>query len=175
MSLREWLNRHNVITISVAVIVMIGALLWMVKGPYWGWSFSRSGPRAWYYDLNTSELFVASGKLTPPIHAPSGPLPSGREAGVRARVFAIGDCSDSSERFISWLEMHTPKAKAEMAHRRSNGGVDEQSSISFMDGLLVRAVDGGQWFPASSAQAKALFLTPRQKCPPGVILRPCMP
>ncbi len=42
------------------------------------------GKQAWFYDLNTGKLFVASGSETGPIEAPSGPLPDGRPAGLRA-------------------------------------------------------------------------------------------
>ncbi len=175
MFFRKWLNRHSVFTISVAAVVIIGSLLWIVNESCPGWFSSRSGPRVWYYDLNTTQLFIASGKLIPPINAPSGPLPDGAHAGVRARIFALGDCSDESKQFIGWLEMHTPEAKAEMIRRRSSQGTDDETSVSFMEGLLVRAVDSDQWFQANSDQAKALFLGPRQKCPPGVILRSCLP
>lgn len=62
----------------------------------------------WYYDLQAGKLFVAWLE-SPPIEAPSGKLPDGKPAGVRAYVFSCGDCAVSEERQVLWLETFTVK------------------------------------------------------------------
>ena len=90
----------------IALIVVAGIFLYR---------HLRSGvpePRpigaAWFYDLNTGELFAARGDQRPPIAAPSGPLPDGSPAGVAARVFACEDCGNPLDAQIAWLEMFPP-------------------------------------------------------------------
>lgn len=108
-----------------------------------------------FFDLNTGELFVQPFGTEPPVAAPSGPMPSGHPAGVRAYVFSCDGHTATSNRF-GYLE-----SKAIMPE--SQGGKTE---------MIVRAafVEGNRtpptWFDAGSTQGKLLAedYTLRGKC-----------
>lgn len=107
---RSWINRWSS-QVTVVAIVLLGLALFIVikTGRPAGYSTPVS---VYYYDLNTGELFAALSTEIPPIEAPSGPLPNGKPAGVRAFVYSCGDCSDPAQRRVAWLEKYTARAKA---------------------------------------------------------------
>ena len=173
---RQWLNKHSPIITVVSVVVLILASGWIVQEGLLQWRRSASVPDAWFYDLGTGQLFRAKGNLLPPIDAPSGPLPNGESAGVRAKVFAFGDCADPSNRFIGWLEKLNPEVKYSIVHEGIGTWYDySPTDIAYVDGLLVRSVNGEYWYKATSDAGRKLFQVPREKCPPGVVLHSCFP
>ncbi|MBI4581376.1 MAG: hypothetical protein HY718_16865 [Planctomycetes bacterium] len=92
-------SRLIAVLVVVAILGAAGLLYWLLVGG------GTAGPKqAWYYDLNTGQLFTAEVTKELPVAAPSGPAPEGQPAGVRAFVFSSGDCSNPSDRFIGWLE-----------------------------------------------------------------------
>ncbi|MEZ6191078.1 MAG: hypothetical protein R3C45_07265 [Phycisphaerales bacterium] len=68
--------------------------------------------RAFFYDLNTGELYAADAGLTPPIDAPSGALrgTDNQKAGVRAYVFTCRGGTET-DRYIAWIETYAPGAR----------------------------------------------------------------
>ena len=104
------------------------------------------------------------------------PQPNGEPGGVRARVFACGDCSDPSNRFIGWLEKLTPEAKYSIQDGQSGRWEGFTSTgMPYVEGLLVRAVDGEYWYGATSEEGRKLQEAPRKRCAPGVVLNSCFP
>lgn len=117
--------------VAGAVVIAIGGLMIVMN-------IGADAPRgisgrAYYYDLNTGELFVAEAGLAPPIDAPSGPLrgTDNHKAGVRAYVFTCGEDS-KQDRYVAWIETYprgsTPPAASDQsatAHplMRQNNGV----------------------------------------------------
>ena len=91
LDVRRWLNRQNpkvIIGIAVVtVLVLIIIVISLLSGPEA--REVQEYKKAWFYDLNTGTLFVAKKGLIPPIEAPSGPLPDGNGAGVKAHVFTF--------------------------------------------------------------------------------------
>ena len=127
--LRRWINKHSSIVTVISVAVLILALGWIVQEVRFRWNRSAVIPDAWFYDLNTGQLFRAKSNGLPPIAAPSGPLPNGEHAGVRAKVFACGDCSDPSNRFIGWLEKLTPEVKYAITDEHAGEWEDSELRI----------------------------------------------
>lgn len=111
--------------------------------------------KEWFYDLNTSKLFVAKRGRTPPIDSPSGPLPDGRLVGVRAYVFTYTYPPNESDRFIGFLEMPDPNA--------NQAAVDSQP---WGQGKLIRRVEDDQWYAADSNEGQMIIketLRPNEK------------
>ncbi len=136
---------------------------------------------AWFYDLNTGELFTASADAIPPIDAPSGPLRvGGGPAGVRAYVFTCGECDDAS-RFVGYIETYSPAASRQMraARQRANS---ERRSIDFLlldrearKGRLVKRVNDTQWVPAYGELGARIVTSVVRRCAQGQQVKPCLP
>ena len=115
-------------------------------------------PKAWFYDLNTGELFVEDNEKIPPIQAPSGQLPDGRQAGVKACVLSYIHNPNESERFIGYLEKYTPEGKEIISSFRKSG---DKVTVELFKRLnknkFVRRVDDEQWFLADSSQGRVIL------------------
>jgi len=174
--LRRWINKHSSIVTVISVAVLILALGWIVQEVRFRWNRSAVIPDAWFYDLNTGQLFRAKSNGLPPIAAPSGPLPNGKHAGVRAKVFACGDCSDPSNRFIGWLEKLTPEVKYAITDEHAGEWEGFTSmNMPYLDGLLVQAVNGEYWYKATSQDGRVLMEAPRKRCTLDKVLNSCFP
>ncbi len=174
---RRWLNSNSSIVTVISTVLLIFALGLIVQEAAELHRRSRTTvPDAWFYDLGTGQLFRAKSNVLPPIESPSGPLPNGEAAGVRAKVFACGDCDDPANRFIGWVEKLSPEAKYTRIHEQAGAwdGYDTMG-MTYEEGLLVRAVDGDYWYKANSDDGRALIEAPRKKCDPGVVLNSCFP
>jgi hypothetical protein len=93
VNIRAALNSHPTISTAGAVVLLafcLGAVGWQLMG-------SETEPwreATYFYDLNTGRIFIAAPSEAP-IPAPSGSTADGKPAGVRARIYACGDCRDS--------------------------------------------------------------------------------
>ncbi len=153
---RRWINRQNPkIIISITVVTVLVLLTTVI-----GLLSSGEAPKVkeykkgWFYDLNTSKLFVAKSKLTPPIEAPSGPLENGKPAGVKAYVFSYKYEPNESERFVGFLETSDPNAEKDIsgsAKRKTD------STASWGRGKLFRRVEDDKWVSGSSKEAHAIL------------------
>ena len=166
----DLLHRHRVVTLSVAGAVGLIALAivgWQCAG-----AFSDPTPlprvsQAYFYDLNTRELFVAPADSEDPLVTNSGDF-EGHPAGVRAVVFSCGSCSDESQRFVGWLEMPDPEFDEESLESESSGE-DEPS------GMLVRRPAGDQWHSQDSPEAETIMREAQSSCGADDAIRPCLP
>jgi hypothetical protein len=155
LPLRRWINDNPKIviaitTISACVLLLVVITLLWPKGA----AKVELGEKEWFYDLNTGKLFTAKKGLTPPIEAPSGSLPNGRPAGVRAYVLSYAYEPNESERFIGFLETTDPRS----------GDVNSASSETRVSGAkrwakgkLIRTVEDERWVPADSRLGQAIF------------------
>ena len=152
--IRKWINTNPRIIISITcasilVFLVTTGLLMSEKTLE-----VQEYEKAWFYDLNTGKLFVASSEPIPPIEAPSGPLPNGEPAGVKAYVFSYVSEPSESERFIGFLEtsdLEAKKEKTESIKSRSSGA--EQ----WGQGKLIRRVEDEQWVPANGNEGRAVL------------------
>jgi len=157
LGIRRWINRHPRVVIAVAAVSLsslIVGLVWLtwpsrkveIKSPgEYAWE--------WYYDLNTGKLFVAEAGLTVPIKAPSGPLPDGSPAGVRAYVLSYKYEPNDSEMFVALLETTDPNART-AGDSRTN---DSKSAKPWGQGRLIRRPQDSRWLPANSPEGKLLL------------------
>ncbi len=153
---RRWINAHPRLIMGItatSVFVLLVTIVWL-SWPKKVVEEVVESELAWFCDLNTGELFVSRSELTGPIEAPSGPLPCGRPAGVRAYVFSYIDEPNESERFIGFLERPNPAGGADAA-----GSIDEGASGAkrWGRGRLICMVGDRQWVPADSKQGRDIL------------------
>jgi len=149
-------NKFRLIILITIIGVSVCALLGIAK-----WLTRPEKPirledykKAWFYDLNTGKLFVARSDQIPPIQAPSGPLPNGEPAGVKAYVLSYVYDPNEFERFIGFLETTDPRVRSDSPSTvGANAGRDEQ----WGKGKLICKVKYKKWVPANSRQGRAIL------------------
>ncbi|MCF7975661.1 MAG: hypothetical protein K9N55_17725 [Phycisphaerae bacterium] len=148
MRIRDWTHDNPVMVYS-ATIVSVGLLMVVLA-----WNYGSGSPdpfkpdkKAWFYDQNTGRLFIASGKNSGPIKAPSGPLPDGSPAGVRAHVYSHVPEPKTSDLFVGFLEK--PAAQSGTAAQTGSGQWGQ-------DRLIKREKDAA-WVSATSPQGRGIL------------------
>jgi hypothetical protein len=142
---RRWINNNPKLVVTVAAlstIILVVAIIPLFRAKKIE-PIKPSGNQ-WYYDLNTQELFIAPKGLPVPTDAPSGPLPNGEPAGVRACLLSFALEPNESETFIGYLETSDPNAK------NLTGG-------SWDQGKLIRRIQDEQWFTTKSPQGQDII------------------
>jgi hypothetical protein len=152
-SARQWINRNPWIMIGITAVSILVLLIVVIA------QLAPEQPvevvnykKAWFYDLNTGKLFVAKSNAVPPIKAPSGPLPNGQPAGVKAYVFSYEP--NDSDNFIGFLEIHDHQAKNSNI---ASGETKSDRNNSWGHDKLIRRVADEQWVPADSGQGRAIL------------------
>lgn len=165
-SARRWTNRQNpriIIAITAAsVLLLIMVVIWMLR-PEKTLEQVEESEKAWFYDLNTGQLFVGRDNQIPPIEAPSGPLRiesasgplrEGEPAGVKAYVYSYAPEPNESERFIGFLETSMPEAIMEkLEATKPKAGSAERWGY----GKLVRRLKGKYWVPGDSDEGRTIL------------------
>lgn len=172
-SIRPWVSQNigfALGAVAVLVVAAIAFLIWIsipekvvvvIEYDY-----------DWYYDLNTGKVFTAKAGQVPPIEAPSGPLPDGKPAGVRAYLFSYTDEPNAPDKFIGFLETTDPNMPGQ---KYSGMDLRYEGAAMMAKGRLVRPPDRNIWLPADSRMGRALIkkaFLPNKKgqrpvyCPP---------
>jgi hypothetical protein len=131
---------------------------------------SRPAPqvskKAFFYDLNTNKLFVGKADRDGPTDAPSGPLPNGRLAGVRAHVFTYVNDPNENDLIIGYLEMPDPN------YVRDTDELERVAAkVEWGRGKLLRRVEDKEWVPADSSRGKWIQQQATKRDPSGRIPR----
>jgi hypothetical protein len=193
MDIRDWMNNNSAVVTIAAVLLLIAALFLLMKNCQ-GPGPTQNITSNYYYDMNTKQTFVGKADLIAPISTPSGtykPAPDAPEmgAGVKAYVFACGDCSDPKKHFIGYLEMYTPEAKKKMeqfmeqaAQREGGAQMSPESYLMYeegqVQGRMIMRVGDTEWVPAESDLGAKIVNELTSKCPKADKenrLRPCFP
>jgi hypothetical protein len=173
MSLRDWLNKNTPIVTVVALLVIGGAIAYVVYANR-GTKFVAGS--TYYYDLTSDaadpleRLFTAPAAI-PPIASPSGQA----DQGVVARVYSCDDCADQGSHFIGYLETNTKEAKAaqeQYTDPTSNEG--RAAQLAIQNGRLVKKVEDKTWFSDLSMQGQQVISDVMKRCP-GAAPKPCYP
>lgn len=155
LAARKWANENPAFVMAITgacVLLLLVVVVWLSWPEYV--PEVAQYKKEWYYDLNTSELFTAKKGLTPPIEAPSGPLPDGGPAGVRAYVLSYVDEPNEAERFIAFLEIADPNATNDVPGRP---GPKLTPARRWGRGRLLRRLEDEQWVPGDSPYGQAIF------------------
>jgi len=137
-----------VIAFALVLLLLSGVVRIVRRVPKPGF---RESKRVWFYDLNTDKLFVARGKQVGPIDAPSGPLPNGDPAGVRAHVYSYLRDPNEAERFIAFLEKPDPNANVEDLNP------DWNDLKAWSRGRLVKRAGSDTWVAPTSPRGQQLI------------------
>ena len=194
--IRQFLNQNSTISTIAAVALLVaalGAIVVQLREE----EYEYEPVPVWYYDLNTGELFVAKSDRIPPIEAPSGRLPSGMPAGVRAHVFSCGDCENPDERFLGFLEMYTKEVRDQLTNpEQPDQGPDSEpiTQMRIEEGHLIRSApkkgktgglgpqsrgddEDAKWVPMESQQGYKIQRQVQERCgdKEDVYPEPCRP
>ena len=151
--LKKWINLNPRVVIGIAavsfllfIVIAIGQLI--PDKP----AGIEEPKKVWFYDINSKQLFAAKTSNLPPIKAPSGPLPDGTPAGVRAYVFASND-PNGTEPVIGFLETFSPEGKEIQKTYDSK----KHDAKQWAEGRLFRRPNDKEWVPADSPEGQAIY------------------
>jgi hypothetical protein len=133
----------------VAVLLLIWLVTWMLR-PSQVIPF-KQGPKAWFYDLNSGKLFVGASHAIGPVAAPSGPLPDGRPAGVRAHVYSYVLNPKESDLFVGFLERPDPDAGLD---RQGSGA---RGTPQWGQGKAIKRAQDKRWVSATSPEGREIL------------------
>ncbi|MHC4175981.1 MAG: hypothetical protein ACYSWU_00645 [Planctomycetota bacterium] len=172
MSVRQWLNQNALVTVTLALVATAVAAFFVVRAltrPR-GDSGRSWTTMAYFYDQNTGQLFEVPADTVGPIETDSGPY-RGMPAGVRAYVFACGQCSDESLRFVGHLEAPVDAVPADaIAGQPASEGEDAEG-----EDMVIRRPADEKWVYPSSREGKAIIDEPQSKCSSDAPLNYCKP
>ena len=192
MQMREFLNNNPVI-VAIAAIVFLGIALTVVYKQIAGPSQRSGDYQAYYLDRNTGSVFTANANLYSPIEAPSGPLADdGGPAGVRAIVFACGECGNEEDRFVAYVEMYPEEIKQQLEDMKSqqgqgqgpSGGGGGPPQFMQMDMLMmnkfISAWDADnptdfRWVHTNAPEGVEIMKRIREPCEDRARPKPCRP
>ena len=143
-------NPRTVMGVTVFSVLLLALVLLLVGREPPGRRY-KAGKQAWFYDLNTGELFVDSSKQTGPIEAPSGPLFDGEPAGLKAHVYSYVLDPNASEHFVGFLERPDPQAEVKQL------ASDQGNFPEWARGRLIRRVDDETWVSPTSRQGREII------------------
>ena len=156
LDVRRWINRQDPRIIigvtAVTVFVLLVVVISLLSGPEA--PKIKEYKKGWFYDLNTGKLFVAKSSLIPPIKAPSGPLPDGSLAGVKAHVFTYAREPNESEYFVGFLETSDPNAEKDIS---GSAKPKTDGAASWGRGKLFRRIEDEKWVSGSSREGRAIL------------------
>ncbi len=161
---------------TLIIVVALGAAI--IRIAFWlaGGSAAVAG-QVYFYDLSTGELFAASPSRLPPIAAPSDT--GGNLQGVRAYVYACGDCSDSQPREIGYLMMYTSQyalAIEKLGRGETLTAEETGYTVDPQTHTLVRRVDDERWSTLASREGQRIMQSANTiVCPDDIQLVLCMP
>ena len=162
---RGKLQQHQGLATAVMGVVLLGVAGFIAMRI---WSMLNPPPppedivMGYFYDQATKELYEMPADTPAPMERPSGPF-EGEPAGVKAHVFACGQCADKSNRFVGFLEKPLPEA--------DRPGADDPRSEVF----LMKRPDDAKWVESDSPQASAIMREVRQRCAGGQRANFCRP
>lgn len=137
----------------------------------------------WYYELNTSKLFVYHGQdRFPPITTENG------QQAVQAFVLSCGDCADAKSRFVGYLKMYPEAAKKELegpkkkpgaAGRESTrdvaGGAGSTTTDVVTAAMVTNPKDTKIWHSIQSSEGIAIVNEATNSCGGGKTASECPP
>ncbi|MFA5293415.1 MAG: hypothetical protein WC496_10320 [Phycisphaerae bacterium] len=158
LGIRKWINNNPKIIIGISIVSAVIFLLIVITLLIPSSPPIMQSHKAWFYDLNTNELFIRNDDRIPPIDAPSGKLPDGEPAGVKAYVFTYFSDPNDSELFIGFLEKYTPQGKEIISLlKNSKDNVTKEMIRQLNNNRFVRRLEDDSWFLADSNEGQAIL------------------
>jgi hypothetical protein len=143
------------------LLVAITILLW----PRNNTPVVKEYKKAWFYDLNTGQLFIDKASKIPPIESPSGPMPDGSKAGVKAYVYSYVTEPTEADRVVGFLWKQDPQSSTPY----------DDSAKQWQTGKLVKKTQGKDWVSADSTKGKEILSEVSKKNKEGIYPHYCIP
>lgn len=175
MSMRAWIEGNPAVAAAIAVVLLLGALALLVRQTT---EQAPGGTGAYFYNPDVDEFFAGPSGTVPPIETPTG----GQE-GVRAAIYACGECPagiagmslgdlEQTDAFVGHFERYEDRAKQiieQGAEHILGPEADFEEIEAAMDwaeveGLLVRTAAGEQWHQADSQHGMNITAQAREIC-----------
>lgn len=147
MSLRDRIAGNRIIVgIGALGLIVVAGVLFVARGG----AQSKHLDAIYFYNLESGELFTQPIGTLPPV-----------DGGVRAFVYACGECSEQN-RFISHLITMPAEAKAAL----DAGNVDDPGTFVGMNQQIAAYNDANEleWLPRHSPQGEAIADAPATRC-----------
>lgn len=166
-------NLQRNLTIAVCIFVIAGAGYFIVRALI---PRPEPIPNAYFFDLNTKKIFIASASERAPIATPSGPFEN-EPAGVRLFVFSCSPCPNLNGKTldevkalgatVGWLERYSPEAQ-----KKLNAG--DHNPETLIEGVQIRAANGARWLAPNTREATAIRESISRLCAglPGHVCNP---
>ena len=157
---RRWANDHprQVTWIaggSVTLLLLVLLLLLV------GHARKPKPNRAWFYDLDTRQLFVAMEDDAPPIMAPSQDKHAVQPRGVRAYVFTHDPAAPKPKTFIGYLETFNEDAQDARAALDDADSQQRSPLIQRINrGRQVKCLTDQTWSSVQSPQGQRIIQEP---------------
>jgi hypothetical protein len=172
-------NKKKALLLTIALV--LAAIVLILNRPGGGRALPGTARSAYYYDLNTGDLFVADASLIPPIDAPSGVLrgTDSAKAGVQAYVFSCGSCSPE-DRYVAWIEMYDPDVKKTLSEQLSAtthplaNRMDPGPVSSLVAEVNLENPGEVTWIGLNSQKGSSIVRQSVRRCPDGSAAIPCM-
>lgn len=175
MSFRDTINNNPAVGLIIAVVV-VGVAIFVLRGN----ARPADNPQAYFYDLETGQLFAGLKTDVPPIDAPSG---AGN--GVQATVMSCGSCDNPDERFVAWISRFDPQVQ-DMVRRMNESANPVDADGNPIDVMYVNShayiavapeSAGGEvdWISINAPQAQTIRQAPYDKCAQGTVVKTCIP
>lgn len=170
-SFRDWANRNSAVATIAAVAILVVALVMLVSS---GGGGPTASGNAYFYDLETGEVFVGDATAIPPIQSPAG------NQAVRAHFYTCTECTEEA-RFLGYYEKYTDEAKKAIEEAQQSSGSGEAGSEAemrayeaSMSGMLY-SEDGENWQRSQGPGGAGPQQKLQEKCGEGQRLKYCAP
>lgn len=179
-------NLKNRTMLAILAVCSVGLCVLLAMKLLRGGAHAGTSGDAYFLDLNTNTLFVSSSSSIPPIEAPSGAGPAGKQAGVRAHVFSCDESSrdlngmtldqiSQSGAYIGYLEKRTDAFKAYITQSETGTPPDPNLAARMVkQPNLISEPDGKRWVPDVSPEGQKILQKGRNGCE-GAAAYPCHP
>ena len=156
--IRSQLQRHTPLVAAACALLLLGAIvLSFFLWPSDDYERIQYQKMAYFYDLNTKELFEMPAGSPSPTETDSGPH-NGMPAGVRAEVYCCGKYTGSNDYFVGLLEISTLAIPEEQRPKN----LDRKDDRNY---YLVRRPDEEKWHSVSSQEYQRILEEIRERCP----------
>lgn len=152
MGMRDWPHRHPVTVSLVAVAALVLALVMVVwnTGPA-----DAPDAQAYFYDPGAALFFSGQADRLPPVDTPAG-----ERVGLRAAIFACGDCPagidgmgrdelQGTNAFVGYFERYPDAAVRILEQIQPDTDPEEAAFLrqeARVQGVRVRAPEEDRWF-----------------------------
>jgi hypothetical protein len=158
MGLRETLNQKRGLTTTIATILTVGAIGFLVMQIGSASGGDSSDVQGYFSSDDGKTFFADSADKLPPFDH------NGQQA-VRAHVFT---CDDGKTLFVGYLSRYTADALAKLSSAKGTDDYERVAEQAFAEGVEVKRPGDGEWVKRGAPEAARVA---NPSCPNGGTLK----